>query len=158
MSKRAEVEIVPYRDGPYLVRGPVVVRDQEGRTIALPRQPVALCRCGKSRIRPFCDGTHQLIRFQAPSQPERPFPAAAPKPLSAPAAGSASESEGARSRSDLDGDATAAAQSSLDQAARLVARTLEALGRAAGPARDDPQLSAAMASLRDAARELGRRV
>jgi CDGSH-type Zn-finger protein len=65
-----EVVIVPCSDGPYLVRGPVVMRDQQGEPISLPRRPMALCRCGKSRIRPFCDGTHQLIRFSAPSEPE----------------------------------------------------------------------------------------
>ena len=65
-----EVVIVPYQDGPYLVRGPVTLRDQRGLAIAVSRRPFALCRCGKSRIRPFCDGTHQLVRFQAPSEPE----------------------------------------------------------------------------------------
>lgn len=61
---------MPYRDGPYLVRGPVVLQDQDGREIESRRPTVALCRCGKSRTRPFCDGTHQLIRFQAPSHQE----------------------------------------------------------------------------------------
>jgi CDGSH-type Zn-finger protein len=65
-----EVVIVPYRDGPYLVRGPVVLRDQDGREIVLSRRTIALCRCGRSRLRPFCDGTHQLTRFRAPSAPE----------------------------------------------------------------------------------------
>jgi CDGSH-type Zn-finger protein len=64
------VVIVPYQDGPYLVRGPVVLRDQEGHTISVGRRTVALCRCGKSRTRPFCDGTHQVIRFRAESAPE----------------------------------------------------------------------------------------
>jgi CDGSH-type Zn-finger protein len=64
------VVIVPYQDGPYLVRGPVVLRDQEGRTITINRRTVALCRCGKSRMRPFCDGTHQVIRFRAASAAE----------------------------------------------------------------------------------------
>ena len=32
---------------------------------------VALCRCGKSRLRPFCDGTHNVIRFRAPSGAEQ---------------------------------------------------------------------------------------
>ncbi|HWE10092.1 MAG TPA: CDGSH iron-sulfur domain-containing protein [Solirubrobacteraceae bacterium] len=65
-----EVVIVPYEDGPYLVRGPVILRDQEGNAITVNRRTVALCRCGKSRTRPFCDGTHRAIGFQAPSPPE----------------------------------------------------------------------------------------
>jgi CDGSH-type Zn-finger protein len=68
-----DVVIVPYRDGPYLVRGPLILRDQDGQRIELSRRTVALCRCGKSRMRPFCDGTHRLVQFQAPSGPERPW-------------------------------------------------------------------------------------
>ena len=74
-----EVVITPYRDGPLLVRGPFRLTDQDGREIALERETIALCRCGRSRIRPFCDGTHQLTRFRAPSGVEdrqRPGPAA----------------------------------------------------------------------------------
>jgi CDGSH-type Zn-finger protein len=82
-SSSEEVVIVPYQDGPYLIRGPVTVRDQRGEAIAVSRRPIALCRCGKSRIRPFCDGTHQLIHFQAPSEPER-SPASEPPRLAAP--------------------------------------------------------------------------
>jgi CDGSH-type Zn-finger protein len=63
--------ITPYRDGPLLVRGPVRLQDQDGNEIELGRSPVALCRCGKSRLRPFCDGSHKLVRFQAPSGPEK---------------------------------------------------------------------------------------
>lgn len=66
--------IVPYRDGPYLVRGPASVRDQDGRPIAVTRRTIALCRCGKSRMRPFCDGTHRLIKFSAPSHAEQARP------------------------------------------------------------------------------------
>jgi len=62
--------ITPYRDGPLLVRGPVRLQDQQGREIELGRDTVALCRCGKSRIRPFCDGSHKLTRFRAPSELE----------------------------------------------------------------------------------------
>ena len=71
-EREDEAVIVPYRDGPYLLRGPFVLRDQEGREIDCSRRTVALCRCGKSRMRPFCDGTHRLIRFRAPSGPEDP--------------------------------------------------------------------------------------
>jgi CDGSH-type Zn-finger protein len=63
--------ITPYRDGPLLVRGPFTITDQDGVPIEVGRRTVALCRCGKSRLRPFCDGTHKVIRFQAPSGAER---------------------------------------------------------------------------------------
>ena len=65
-----DVVITPYRDGPLLVRGPVRMTDQEGNEIVVDRGTIALCRCGKSRLRPFCDGTHKLVRFRAPSAPE----------------------------------------------------------------------------------------
>ncbi|HVD39076.1 MAG TPA: CDGSH iron-sulfur domain-containing protein [Solirubrobacterales bacterium] len=62
--------ITPYPDGPYLVRGEFAITDQEGNELPLERRTIALCRCGKSRLRPFCDGTHKLIGFKAPSGPE----------------------------------------------------------------------------------------
>jgi CDGSH-type Zn-finger protein len=64
------VTITPYRDGPFLVRGPFRILDQNGEEIEVGRETVALCRCGRSRLRPFCDGTHKLTRFQAPSEAE----------------------------------------------------------------------------------------
>ena len=67
-----ETVITPYRDGPLLVRGPFTLVDQNGDEIPLGGREttVALCRCGKSRLRPFCDGTHNVIRFRAPSGAE----------------------------------------------------------------------------------------
>lgn len=64
---RAVPTITPYRDGPYLVRGPVRLLGHDGQEIELGRRTVALCRCGRSSLRPFCDGTHKLIRFRAAS-------------------------------------------------------------------------------------------
>lgn len=66
-TEKIEALITPYRDGPLLVRGPVRIQDQDGNEITIEREVVALCRCGKSRMRPLCDGTHKLVRFQAPS-------------------------------------------------------------------------------------------
>jgi CDGSH-type Zn-finger protein len=63
----AETRITPYRNGPYLVRGPFTLVDQDGREIEVKRRIVALCRCGNSRTRPFCDGTHKASRFEADS-------------------------------------------------------------------------------------------
>jgi CDGSH-type Zn-finger protein len=57
--------ITPYRNGPYLVRGDFTIVDQDGDEVGLTRRTIALCRCGKSRTRPFCDGTHKAIGFQA---------------------------------------------------------------------------------------------
>jgi CDGSH-type Zn-finger protein len=69
VTDRDTVVITPYRDGPLLVRGPVTLRDPAGREIANDRNTIALCRCGKSRIKPFCDGTHKLTGFRAPAGP-----------------------------------------------------------------------------------------
>ena len=65
-----EATITPYRDGPLLVRGPFRLLDQDGEEIEVDRGTVALCRCGKSRLRPFCDGSHKVVRFSAPSGAE----------------------------------------------------------------------------------------
>jgi len=65
-----EARITSYRDGPLLVRGPFRLEDQNGDPIEVAGGTIALCRCGKSRMRPFCDGTHKLVRFRAPSGAE----------------------------------------------------------------------------------------
>ena len=67
MADSNETLITPYRDGPLLVRGPFRIEDQDGEAIDAGREVVALCRCGKSRMRPFCDGSHKLVDFRAPS-------------------------------------------------------------------------------------------
>jgi CDGSH-type Zn-finger protein len=68
--------ITPYRDGPLIVRGDFRLVDQDGAEIDPGRDTIALCRCGKSGIKPFCDGTHKRSGFSAPSAPSRPRPAA----------------------------------------------------------------------------------
>jgi CDGSH-type Zn-finger protein len=77
--------ITPYRDGPLIVRGDFRLLDQDGAEIDPGRSTIALCRCGKSGIKPFCDGTHKRSGFSAPSAPSRARPAArivreAPRP------------------------------------------------------------------------------
>ena len=68
--------ITPYRDGPLIVRGDFRLVDSDGAEIDPGRSTIALCRCGKSGIKPFCDGTHKRAGFSAPSAPSRPRPAA----------------------------------------------------------------------------------
>lgn len=54
-------------DGPLIVEGPVEVLDHQGRPFPLPANKplVALCRCGASGTRPFCDGSHKRCGFIA---------------------------------------------------------------------------------------------
>jgi CDGSH-type Zn-finger protein len=68
--------ITPYRDGPLIVRGDFRLVDQDGNDIDPGRATIALCRCGKSGIKPFCDGAHKRSGFSAPSASSRPRPAA----------------------------------------------------------------------------------
>ena len=75
-ARMDEATITPYRDGPLLVRGPFRLLDQDGEEIEVDRGTVALCRCGKSRLRPFCDGSHKVVRFSAPSGAEDRAPSA----------------------------------------------------------------------------------
>ena len=65
-----KARITPYKDGPLLVRGDFELTDQDGNTIETDRRTIALCRCGRSRLKPFCDGTHNATRFKAESARE----------------------------------------------------------------------------------------
>ena len=51
--------------GPLLVRGDFEIQDGEGNEVPKNRETVALCRCAGSRIKPWCDGTHKLLRRAA---------------------------------------------------------------------------------------------
>ena len=61
----ARTEVTPYPDGPLIVRGPIRLIDEDGKEIPVRRSTIALCRCGRSRMKPFCDGTHKSTGFQA---------------------------------------------------------------------------------------------
>ena len=49
-------------NGPYLVDGEFTLVDANGTEIPIVKK--ALCRCGGSTMKPFCDGTHSKIGFQ----------------------------------------------------------------------------------------------
>lgn len=57
--------ISPYPDGPLIVRGDVELVTADGKVIPSRRRTMALCRCGLSTIKPFCDGTHKATGFRA---------------------------------------------------------------------------------------------
>jgi len=52
------------KNGPYLIKEPCKVIDSNtGEEIAIEKFPIALCRCGASATKPFCDGAHAKISF-----------------------------------------------------------------------------------------------
>ncbi len=55
--------IEPQRDGPLYVRGRIVLRQEDGEERELPR--AALCRCGESNNKPFCDNMHRRVGFRS---------------------------------------------------------------------------------------------
>ena len=59
-------EAVIFDDGPIKVRGSFVLKDGKGQEFDLSgRDAVALCRCGHSGNKPFCDGSHKTADFQS---------------------------------------------------------------------------------------------
>lgn len=62
MGERTRITVLD--NGPYLVKGPVVLLDPEGNEFLTERATVALCRCGASANKPFCDGTHKKVGFR----------------------------------------------------------------------------------------------
>jgi CDGSH iron-sulfur domain-containing protein 3 len=62
----SEIEIKVRENGPYKVTGPIRLIDADGNEFVLPDDgPLVLCRCGGSTTKPFCDGTHSKIGFDA---------------------------------------------------------------------------------------------
>jgi uncharacterized Fe-S cluster protein YjdI/CDGSH-type Zn-finger protein len=59
--------VTPVENGPLLLRGDLKVRGPNGTDEILPR--VALCRCGQSKNKPFCDNSHLESGFQASGTP-----------------------------------------------------------------------------------------
>lgn len=59
----SKVKINLVENGPVLVEGSFEIKNSKGETVQTENQ-VALCRCGGSKNKPFCDGTHQKINFK----------------------------------------------------------------------------------------------
>jgi CDGSH-type Zn-finger protein len=85
-------KIVVMQNGSLRVEGDFEIVDQEGRPFGLSgRQRVSLCRCGQSKNKPFCDGTHKTCGFESVSlafdlpEPKAPPAPATPTPTEKPA-------------------------------------------------------------------------
>ena len=64
MDREAKVSVQPMRNGPYIIRGNVRITDSEGNELDVQKDVIALCRCGNSSNKPFCDGTHARMGWQ----------------------------------------------------------------------------------------------
>lgn len=72
-----EVEVNVTKNGPLTVKGPVTLKGPDGQEWDdLPDdKPIALCRCGQSSLKPFCDGTHNKQDFASEVGPDaQPYP------------------------------------------------------------------------------------
>ncbi|ANH38046.1 Iron-binding zinc finger CDGSH type [Nocardioides dokdonensis FR1436] len=63
---RGLTEVTLCEDGPMLVRGPVCVEDEDGQRHVSSRPVTAVCRCGASSLKPWCDGSHKLLATGGP--------------------------------------------------------------------------------------------
>ena len=64
----SEPIVIRCRDnGPFVIKAPVQVVDHDGKPVTIPagQETIALCRCGASKNKPFCDGAHNGCGFQA---------------------------------------------------------------------------------------------
>ena len=76
MSPTEPVTIRCRENGPLVIHGAVRIVDHQGNPFPIPpgKDLVALCRCGQSRNKPFCDGSHKACAFAA-SETAPPPPA-----------------------------------------------------------------------------------
>lgn len=63
MSETTVIKVLD--DGPFLVTGEVSLTDADKEEFISEQEPIALCRCGSSDNKPFCDGVHSKIAFKA---------------------------------------------------------------------------------------------
>jgi CDGSH-type Zn-finger protein len=64
MSELKKPTVTPSSNGPYLVKGLETLRNSKGEKLEI-KASIALCRCGASQNKPFCDGTHTKIGFSS---------------------------------------------------------------------------------------------
>ncbi|HEX8454737.1 MAG TPA: CDGSH iron-sulfur domain-containing protein [Longimicrobium sp.] len=65
-NNEAAVTILARHNGPFVVEGPFRLIDADGNEFpVVAGKKVSLCRCGASTRKPFCDGTHSNIGFDA---------------------------------------------------------------------------------------------
>jgi CDGSH-type Zn-finger protein len=68
----ADVNIRLRDNGPLVIEGPVTLTDATGNCFAIDssKPAIALCRCGASVNKPFCDGAHKQCGFETAERAE----------------------------------------------------------------------------------------
>ena len=61
----SSVKIKASKNGPYVIPGRATYIDADGNEQTTPGSAIALCRCGQSGNKPFCDGTHRRVGLEA---------------------------------------------------------------------------------------------
>ncbi|TKV29317.1 CDGSH iron-sulfur domain-containing protein [Arthrobacter sp. NamB2] len=64
-GEAAPASVVACPNGPLLIRGDFELVGPDGEELPRTRRTVALCRCGASVLKPYCDGSHKLIGFRS---------------------------------------------------------------------------------------------
>lgn len=66
------IRITTLDNGPFLVKGEVNLTDAEGISFQAEGETIALCRCGISTTKPFCNGAHTKTDFKAAERAVQP--------------------------------------------------------------------------------------
>lgn len=61
----ATITITGRKNGSVRVPGPITLHRANGETVRIEKETVGLCRCGASKDKPLCDGSHREIGFEA---------------------------------------------------------------------------------------------
>lgn len=61
-----KIEIKASKNGPLLIAGSATFTDADGNVKQTEGKMFAICRCGQSANKPFCDGSHKRVNFEAP--------------------------------------------------------------------------------------------
>lgn len=69
----AAVTIELTENGPLIVKGLPTLMDHRGKAVEMKKDVIALCRCGKSVNKPFCDGTHRGAGFSGAREISKPL-------------------------------------------------------------------------------------
>lgn len=64
LAPQAQLDVQVARDGPLFVRGALELVDADGAPLAREETRVALCRCGQSQRKPFCDNSHRTAGWR----------------------------------------------------------------------------------------------